>query len=88
MSCRTPGCGNPVPLEAGHLRPFRDGAPMCEEFLCQQCATCNDLIESGRLRVTGEAPYDRYHLADGSFLGFGFDPDPHVGTSARTPLPP
>ncbi|MHC4858791.1 MAG: hypothetical protein ACYTDY_01720 [Planctomycetota bacterium] len=86
--CRTPGCGNPVPLEAGHLKPFRDGAPMSERFLCQQCATCNDLIENGRLRVAGEAPFERYHLADETFLGYGFDPDPHVGKSGDPPDPP
>jgi len=83
--CRTPGCGNPVPLEAGHIRPFREGAPMHERFLCLQCATCNDLIEAGRLRVEGEAPYERYHLADGSFLGWGFDHEPHVGNSREPP---
>ena len=83
--CRTPGCGSGVPLEAGHVRPFRDGAPMLEEHLGHQCATCNDLVETGRLRVSGEAPFEKYHLADGTFLGHGFDPEPapHVGKSGR-----
>lgn len=83
--CRTPDCGNPVPIEVGHMeKPFREGVPMTREFLGQQCATCNDLIESGKLRVMGLPPFEQYYLADGTFLGFGFDPKPwaslpHVG---------
>ena len=58
---------------------------MAEEFLGQQCATCNDLVEVGRLRIQGEAPFEKYYLADGTFLGHGFDPEPapHVGKSGR-----
>jgi hypothetical protein len=49
------------------------------ENLAQHCATCNDLIEEGRLRVKGEAPLEKYYRADGMSVGDGFDPSPHVG---------
>jgi len=79
--CRTPGCGCALPLEMSHLTPFRDGTPPVLEHLRQHCATCNDLIETGRLRVSGHAPYERYYSADGEFLGFGYSRSrPHVGT--------
>jgi hypothetical protein len=90
--CRRPGCGNPVAMEMSHLKPFRDGTPPTAEFLAQHCATCNDLIETGRLRVEGEAPLEQYWLAGAGepmaaeYLGYGFDPAPHVGkpgSSAR-----
>jgi len=81
--CRRPGCSSPVPLEQSHLRPFRDGTPPTAENLAQHCATCNDLIETGRLRVEGSAPLERYRLGNGDFLGYGFDPSPHVGKRAR-----
>ena len=88
--CRRPGCSNPVPLEQSHLRPFRDGTPATPEFLAQHCATCNDLIEAGRLRVEGRAPLEKYYLAgkggDGDFVGWGFDPSPHVGKRDRAAL--
>ncbi|MEN8151732.1 MAG: hypothetical protein ABFS86_18090 [Planctomycetota bacterium] len=93
--CRRPGCSNPVPLEQSHLKPFRDGTPATPEFLAQHCATCNDLIESGRLRVEGRAPLERYYLTreggageggDGQFVGWGFDPSPHIGERARMAL--
>jgi hypothetical protein len=58
---------------------------MHERFLGHQCATCNDLIETGRLRVEGEAPFESYHLADGTFLGWGFDHEPHVGNCGDPP---
>jgi hypothetical protein len=77
--CRVPGCGCPVPLEKSHLKPFRDGTPATTENLAQHCATCNDLIETGRLRVEGVAPLEKYYRANGDFVGFGFDPVPHVG---------
>ena len=61
--CRVPGCGNPIPLEQSHLKPFRDGTPATPENLAQHCSTCNVLIETGRLRVEGEAPLERYYRA-------------------------
>jgi hypothetical protein len=83
--CRVPGCGNYL-LENGHMEtPFSEGAPMSREHLGLQCATCNRLIEKGRLRIVGHAPYEKYYLSDGTFLGWGFDPEPfehenpHVG---------
>ena len=61
--------------------PYRDGTPPTEEYLRQHCATCNDLIETGRLRVVGLAPFERYYDPDGNLLGFGYSrSDPHVGT--------
>jgi len=83
--CRTPGCENPVPLQASHLKPFRDGTPMTEEFLCQHCAGCNDLIEAKKIKIEGEAPLERYYRPDGSFRGYGFDHRafPHVGPDGR-----
>jgi hypothetical protein len=81
--CRVPGCRNRVPLEKSHLKPFRDGTPPRPENLAQHCATCNVLIETGRLVVEGEAPLERYYRANGEFVGHGFDPAPHVGNSVR-----
>jgi hypothetical protein len=88
--CRVPGCSNPLPLEDGHLGvPFRDGAPMAPPFLGQMCAAHNRMIETGALRVEGYAPFERYYLADGTFLGRGNDPtprvrgDPHVGRRGK-----
>jgi hypothetical protein len=80
--CRVPGCGNPVPLEMGHVKPYCEGTPTLPEFVGVQCATCNDLIEEGALRVEGEAPFEQYYLKDWTFLGYGFDPRPHVGTGS------
>jgi hypothetical protein len=70
--CRTPICGCEVPLEIGHLEEFAKGTPPILEQLREQCATCNELIKTGRLRVVGHAPYERYYGADGEFLGFGY----------------
>ena len=79
--CRVPGCLNAGPLEIGHFRPHRDGGPMTEENLGKQCEACNKMIESKTLKVEGEAPFERYHRWDDSFLGYGCDhrPFPHVG---------
>ena len=73
-----------MPLEQSHLKPFREGTPPTPEYLAQHCATCNDLIETGRLRVEGRAPLERYYDGEGKLLGYGFDPSPHVGKSAAT----
>lgn len=83
--CRTPGCGNPGPMEIGHIRPHRDGAPMTEENLGHQCATCNEFIEKEKLVVVGEAPHERYYLDDGTFIGYGWDhrPFPRVGQDGK-----
>lgn len=81
--CRRPGCANPVPLEASHLKPYRDGTPPTPGNLVQHCATCNDLIETGRLKVEGSAPLEQYYLASGEYIGHGFDPAPHVGKRGR-----
>ena len=82
--CRTPGCSCPGPLDIGHLEAHRDGGPVTIENAVQQCTACNGMIESGALRVLGRAPFEKYYLRDGTFLGWGFDPsrfeqgDPHV----------
>jgi len=87
--CRVPGCTSSGPLEISHLQPYRDGAPMDPRVLAQHCSVHNRLIESGKLTITGYAPCEAYHLADGTFLGFGYDPVvrsvsvPHVGHSAE-----
>ena len=81
--CRTPDCGCEVPLENSHLTPFCDGTPALLEYIRKHCATCNDMIESGALRVVGCAPYERYYDADGKFLGYGYyRRNSHVGTEA------
>ena len=68
------------PLEIGHLKRFAEGTPSIEDWLRQECGTCNDLIETGRLRVVGTAPYERYYDADGNFLGHGYQRrSSHVG---------
>ncbi len=62
---------------------------MTNENAVQQCATCNDLIESGALEVLGRAPFEKYYQRDGTFMGWGFDPsrfeqcDAHVGTGRK-----
>jgi len=62
---------------------------MDPRVLAQHCSVHNRLIESGKLTITGYAPCEAYHLADGTFLGFGYDPVvrsvsvPHVGHSAE-----
>ncbi|MEN8151235.1 MAG: hypothetical protein ABFS86_15575 [Planctomycetota bacterium] len=54
-------------------------------MLALHCSAHNRLIESEKLRVTGYAPCEEYWLADGTFLGFGYNPTvqagkvPHVG---------
>ncbi len=91
--CSTPGCGGCGPLDLGHLRPFREGYPAVPANLRQQGSVCNQMIESGRLLVTGEAPFEEYRTASGEYLGIGYDPrrrrapepesagpeNPHVG---------
>lgn len=52
--------------------------------MATQCKACNKLIEERRLRVVGVAPFEKYYRADGTFLGYGYDPNPvngvpHVG---------
>ncbi|MHC4470341.1 MAG: HNH endonuclease [Planctomycetota bacterium] len=92
--CRRPGCGCPVPLDVSHLEPHRDGGPVTRENAVQHCATCNRMIEAGALKAIGRAPFEKYYLRDGTFLGWGFDPvpfeqgDPHVGTVQRAPPVP
>lgn len=95
MRCSTPGCTCAGPLENGHLTPFRDGTPADPEMIRKQCATCNVLVESERLVITGRAPFEEYTTANGEYLGIGYDPeprtrsDPHVGTGdAVTREPP
>jgi hypothetical protein len=79
--CRTPVCGCEVPLEIGHLEDFAKGAPPILELLREQCGTCNELVKTGRLRIVGHAPYERYYAADGEFLGFGYQRgSSHTGT--------
>ena len=59
---------------------------MIDARLREQCAACNALIESGKLRVVGAAPFERYYDADHVFLGFGFERSgTHVGTGTRIP---
>jgi len=71
-----------------HLEPHRAGGPVTPENAVQHCATCNRMIETGALRVVGRAPFEKYYLRDGTFLGWGFDPEPfeqgdaHVGVGA------
>ena len=62
---------------------------MARESVGLQCGACNDMEQSGALRIEGEAPLEKYYRRDGSFLGFGFDPEPwsrvsHVGHSHRS----
>ena len=72
--CRVPGCLNQLPLEDGHIYPFRRGGPPTPENLGKQCSTCNALIEEDRLVVIGLAPFEKYYLFAGTFLGWGFNP--------------
>ena len=83
--CRTPDCGNPVPLEMGHMTPYCEGTPTLPEHIGMQCEACNKMILTGALQVSGEAPFEKYHLKDGTFLGYGFDPYSHVGTGSVAP---
>jgi len=81
--CRTPSCECEIPLENSHLKRYCEGTPASEEHLRKHCGTCNDLIESGSLRVVGYAPYERYYTADGEFLGYGYSrKSSHVGPGA------
>ena len=88
--CRVSECGNTVALEGGHMgTPFRDGAPNDTRNMGEQCSVHNREIETGALRVVGHAPFEKYYLRDGTFLGIGYDPrarrmgdphgDPHAG---------
>ena len=62
------------------LLAFAKGTPPILEQLREQCGSCNELIKTGRLRVVGTAPYERYYSADGEFLGFGYQRgSSHVG---------
>ena len=40
------------------------------------CRACNALIEEGALKVKGIAPFEKYYLLDGVFIGWGYDPTP------------
>ncbi len=44
--------------------------------MATQCKSCNALIEEERLVVKGLAPFEKYYLRDGTFLGWGYDPMP------------
>ena len=44
--------------------------------MATMCRTCNALIEEGRLAVIGIAPFEKYYLLDGTFIGWGYDPTP------------
>lgn len=88
--CRVPECGNTVALEGGHMEtPFRDGAPNDTRNVGEQCSVHNREIETGALRVVGHAPFEKYYLRDGTFLGWGFDPEAfeqknhHVGNGVE-----
>ena len=80
------GGGCPGPLDVSHIEPHRDGGPASKDNIGMACASCNQMIESRALRVVGRAPFEKYYLRDGTFLGWGFDPErfeqekPHVGT--------
>jgi HNH endonuclease len=88
--CSVPGCLNQLPLEGGHIRPFSEGGPNTAKNMATQCKACNALIEEGRLRVVGAAPFEKYYRGDGDFLGWGFDPTPFgargLGESRRESL--
>jgi len=82
--CSVPGCLNQLPLEGGHIHPFCDDGPTTPKNMATQCQACNALIEEGKLHVEGFAPFEKYYLHDGTFLGWGFNPVPfnllpHVG---------
>ena len=82
--CRVPGCLNQLPLENGHIHKFCEGGPTTPKNMATQCKSCNALIEEESLVVIGIAPYEKYYLRDGTFLGWGFNPTPfnsipHVG---------
>ena len=83
--CRVPGCQNAVPLENSHVTPHREGVPATEEYIGQHCASCNTLIEAQRLTVKGLYPFEEYWLADGTYLGVGYDPTPRLGDSRKRP---
>ncbi len=86
--CRVPGCTCPGPLEFSHLERYADGAPTTPATVAQHCRAHNTMIETGRLVVKGRAPFEKYFLGDGTFLGTGGDPGPaprrfpHVGNAA------
>ena len=89
--CETPGCGEELPLDGSHLRPYRDGTPPLREYLALHCSGCNQSIEQKQLRVMGTAPYARYYDRHGEFLGFGYQAEreesrprnTHVGENGR-----
>jgi deoxycytidylate deaminase len=86
LVCRTPDCGCEGPLENSHLQPYCEGTPPLLELIRKHCASCNDMIETGALRVVGYAPFDRYYNADNDFLGWGyFRRNSHVGTRPQDP---
>jgi hypothetical protein len=80
--------------ELERRRADREGKPAVPGNLRQQGSVCNQMIESGRLLVTGEAPFEEYRTASGEYLGIGYDPrrrrapkadtmgpgNPHMGT--------
>ena len=52
---------------------------MTPENVVQHCQAHNRMFETGRVTVKGLAPFEKYFLADGTFIGTGGDPRP-VGT--------
>ncbi len=87
--CSVPGCSSPGPLNWSHLTAFADGGPSTPDNIRMHCATDNQLIEKEALFVVGQAPFEKYYLRDGTFLGWGYDPVPfkdqfpHVGKDGR-----
>ena len=57
---------------------------MERRYVGTQCSVCNRFEAHGDLVIKGEAPFEKYYLRNGTFLGYGFDPVPwnrvsHVG---------
>ena len=80
---RFPGCTCPGPLEFSHLERFADGAPTTPETVVQHCRAHNRMLETGRVRVEGRAPFEKYDREDGSFVGVGGDPRPRGATMSH-----
>ena len=74
--CSVPGCLNQLPMEGGHIRDFCKNGPTTPENMATMCRACNALIEEGALKVKGIAPFEKYYLRNGTFIGWGYDPTP------------